>query len=172
GRAREKAQEAVRIGHEKGAEEGYRTEAQLVGELVVSEVSKRLVEIFFATQSLKKDTGVDEAGVKPRKVQKVSMLGAGLMGAGIAYVTADAGIPVRLKDKDDAGLGRGFKQIAGILDERVKRRRLTRRERDDKLALVTGTTDYSGMKNADVVVEAVFEDLKLKQATVRDVERE
>src|SRR5438128_203687 len=64
--APEKALEAVRIGIEKGAEEGYRTEAQLFGELVVSEVSKRLVEIFFATQSLKKDTGVDEAGVKPR----------------------------------------------------------------------------------------------------------
>src|SRR5205814_1173146 len=135
-------------------------------------VSKQLVEIFFATQSLKKDTGVDEAGVKPRKVQKVSMLGAGLMGAGIAYVTADAGIPVRLKDKDDAALGRGFKQIAGILDERVKRRRLTRREREEKMALVTGATDYSGIKNADVVIEAVFEDIKVKQAVLRDVERE
>jgi 3-hydroxyacyl-CoA dehydrogenase/enoyl-CoA hydratase/3-hydroxybutyryl-CoA epimerase len=170
--APEKALEAVRIGVEKGAEEGYRAEANLFGELVVSEVSKRLVEIFFATQALKKDPGVDEPGVKPRKVEKVAMLGAGLMGAGIAYVTADAGIPVRLKDKDDAALGRGFKQIAGILDEGVKRRRLTRRERDEKLALITGTTDYSGMRNADVVIEAVFEDIKVKQAVLRDVERE
>ena len=170
--APEKALEAVRIGVEKGAEEGYRAEAELFGELVVSDVAKRLIEIFFATQALKKDSGVDDPGVKPRKVEKVAMLGAGLMGAGIAYVTANAGIPVRLKDKDDAGLGRGFKQIAGLLDESVKRRRLTRRERDDKLALVTGTTDYSGMKKADVVVEAVFEDLKLKQATVKDIERE
>ena len=170
--APEKALEAIRIGVEKGAEEGYRAEANLFGELVVSEVSKRLVEIFFATQALKRDSGVDEAGVKGRKVQKVAMLGAGLMGAGIAYVTAEAGIPVRLKDKDDAALGRGFKQIAGILDEKVKRRRLTRRERDDKLALVTGTTDYSGMRNADVVIEAVFEDLKVKHAVLRDVERE
>ncbi len=170
--APEKALEAIRIGIEKGPEEGYRAEAQFFGELAVDEVSKRLKEIFFATQALKKDTGVDEAGVKPRKTQKVAMLGAGLMGAGIAYVTADAGIPVRLKDKDDAALGRGFKQIAGILDERVKRRRLTRRERDDKLALVTGTTDYSGSRNADVVIEAVFEDIKVKHAVLRDVERE
>ena len=110
--------------------------------------------------------------VKALPVRKIGMLGAGLMGAGIAYVTADAGVPVRLKDKDDAGLGRGFKQIAGILDAKVKRRRLSRRERDDKLSLVTGTTDYSGMKTAEVIVEAVFEDLKLKQATVREVERE
>jgi 3-hydroxyacyl-CoA dehydrogenase/enoyl-CoA hydratase/3-hydroxybutyryl-CoA epimerase len=85
-------------------------------------------------------------------------------------VTVDSGIPVRLKDKDDAGLLRGFKQIAGLLDEGVKRRRLTRRERDEKLGLVTSATDYSGVKTADVVIEAVFEDLKLKQQTVRDVE--
>jgi len=170
--APEKALEAVRAGVEKGHEEGYRTEANLFGELVVSDVSRRLVEIFFATQALKKDTGVDDPAVKPRKVQKVAMIGAGLMGAGIASVTADAGIPVRLKDKDDAALGRGIKQIAGILDDRVKRRRLTDSERDEKMALVTGTTDYSGMKNAEVVVEAVFEDLKLKQETLLDVERE
>src|SRR3954471_3451458 len=170
--APEKALEAVRIGVEKGLEEGYRLEAQLFGELAMSEVSKRLIEIYFATQALKKDTGVDDAAVKGKKVQKVAMLGAGLMGAGIAYVTAEAGIPVRLKDKDDAALGRGFKQIAGILDEKVKRRRMTRRERDDKLALVTGTTDYSGTRNADVVIEAVFEDIKVKHAVLRDVERE
>src|SRR5207302_6729811 len=170
--APEKALEAVRVGVEKGPEEGYRTEASLFGELLVGDVSRRLVEIFFATQELKKDSGVDDPSVKPRPVNKVAMLGAGLMGAGIAYVTADAGIPVRLKDKDDAALGRGLKQIAAILEERVKRRRLTRRERDEKLALVTGATDYSGIKNAEVVIEAVFEDIKVKQAVLRDVERE
>ncbi|MGZ6123679.1 MAG: 3-hydroxyacyl-CoA dehydrogenase NAD-binding domain-containing protein, partial [Myxococcales bacterium] len=170
--APERALEAIRIGMEKGPEEGYRAEASFFGELVASEVSHRLVEIFFATQALKKDTGVDDAGVKPRQVEKVAMLGAGLMGAGIAYVTAEAGIPVRLKDKDDAALGRGLRQIAGILDDRVKRKRLTPREREDKLALITSATDYSGMGNADVVIEAVFEDLEVKQAVVREVERE
>src|SRR5438105_2075054 len=170
--APEKALEAVRVGVEKGFDEGYRAEANLFGELLVSDVSRRLVEIFFATQSLKKDTGVDDAGVKPRKVQKVAMLGAGLMGAGIAYVTADSGIPVRLKDKDDAALGRGLKQIAGILDERARRKRLSPREREEKLALITVTTDDSGIRNADVVVEAVFEDLSTKHAVMREVERE
>jgi 3-hydroxyacyl-CoA dehydrogenase/enoyl-CoA hydratase/3-hydroxybutyryl-CoA epimerase len=170
--APEKALEAVRIGFEKNHQEGYRAEHELFGELVVSDVSRRLVEIFFATQSLKKDNGTDDPSLKGARISKIAMLGAGLMGAGIAYVTADAGIPVRLKDKDDAGLGRGFKQIAGLLDERVKRRRLSRREREEKLALVTGTTGFSGLRQAEVVVEAVFEDLKLKQATVADVERE
>src|SRR3954469_16310707 len=170
--APERALEAVRIGVEKGPEEGFRAEANFFGELVVSEVSRRLVEIFFATQALKKDTGVDDPAVKPRKVEKVAMLGAGLMGAGIAYVTADAGIPVRLKDKDDAALGRGLKQIAGILDERVRRKRLSFRERQDRLTRVSGTTDYSGMKRADVVIEAVFEDIQVKHAVLAEVERE
>src|SRR3954469_6839384 len=170
--APEKALEAVRIGVEKGAEEGYRAEASFFGELVVTDVSRRLVEIFFATTALKKDTGVDDPAVKPRKVEKVAMLGAGLMGAGIAYVTADAGIPVRLKDKDDAALGRGLKQIAGILDERVRRKRLSFRERQDRLTRVSGTTDYSGMKRADVVIEAVFEDIQVKHAVLAEVERE
>src|SRR5436853_590628 len=170
--APERALEAIRIGTEKGPEEGYRAEANFFGELVVSDVSRRLVEIFFATQALKKDTGVDDPSARPRKVEKVAMLGAGLMGAGIAYVTADAGIAVRLKDKDDAALGRGLKQIAGILDERARRKRLSPREREEKLALITVTTDYSGIRNADVVVEAVFEDLSTKHAVVREVERE
>ena len=170
--APEKALEAVRIGIEQGMEEGLRAEAERFGELVVSEVSRRLVEIFFATTALKKDTGVDDPSVKPDPVEKVGMIGAGLMGAGIAYVTAGAGIPVRLKDKDDAALARGLRQIAGILDERVKRRRLTPQERDEKLAIITGTTDWSGFKTCDVIIEAVFEDLRVKQETLREAERE
>src|SRR5207245_1824074 len=155
--APERALEAIRIGTEKGPEEGYRAEANFFGELVVSDVSRRLVEIFFATQALKKDTGVDDPSTRPRKVEKVAMLGAGLMGAGIAYVAADAGSPVRLKDKDDAALGRGLKQSAGILDEPARRKRLSPREREEKLALLTVTTDYSGLRNADGVMEVVCE---------------
>jgi 3-hydroxyacyl-CoA dehydrogenase/enoyl-CoA hydratase/3-hydroxybutyryl-CoA epimerase len=170
--APEKALEAVRIGIEEGAEAGYRAEAERFGELVVGEVARHLVEIFFATQELKKDTGVDDPAVRPARVEKIGMLGAGLMGAGIAYVALEAGIPVRLKDRDDASLGRGLRQIASILDERVKRKRLGFREREERLALVTGTTDYSGLKSCEVAIEAVFEDLGVKQTTLKEVERE
>jgi 3-hydroxyacyl-CoA dehydrogenase / enoyl-CoA hydratase / 3-hydroxybutyryl-CoA epimerase len=166
------ALEAVRIGMEDGIEAGLRAEAERFGELVLSEVSKNLVQIFFATTALKKDSGVDDPSVAPAKVGKVGMIGAGLMGAGIAAVTADAGISLRLRDKDDAALGRGLRQIAGIFDERVKRRRLTPAEREEKMALITATTDWSGFKTCDVVVEAVFEDLKLKRDTLSTAERE
>lgn len=169
--APEKALEAIRVGLESGRAAGLETEARLFGELVVSDVSKRLVEVFFATTALKKENGTASASVKPREVKKVGVLGGGLMGGGIAYVSAALqGVPVRVKDKDDAGVGRALKQVQGILDERVKRRSLTGREAAAKLAFITGGTDYSGFKGVDVVIEAVFEDLVLKHRLLGEVE--
>ncbi|EPX62720.1 Enoyl-CoA hydratase [Cystobacter fuscus DSM 2262] len=169
--APEKALEAIRVGLESGRAAGLEAEARLFGELVVSDVSKRLVEIFFATTALKKENGTDKADVKARPVKKVGVLGGGLMGGGIAYVSsALQGVPVRVKDKDDAGVGRALKQVQGIFEERVKRRSLTSREAAAKMALVTGGTDYSGFKNVDVVIEAVFEDLTLKRRILGEVE--
>lgn len=155
---------------EDGFEASKDVEARSFGELVVSTTAHRLMEIFFATTALKKDTGVDGPAVQPRKVEKTAMLGAGLMGAGIAYVSLNAGLPVRIKDRDDASLGRGLKYVAEILGERVKKKQLTAIERDQKLALLTTTTDYSGMKGADLVIEAVFEDLAVKHQVLEEVE--
>ena len=157
---------------EKGFEASREVEAKAFGEMVVSSVAARLIGIFFAQTALKKDPGVSDPKVQPRRVEKVAMLGAGLMGGGIAYVTLGAGIPVRLKDKDDASLGRGFKYVAGILDGDVKKKKLTPLERDARLALLSGTIDYQGMKTADLVIEAVFEDLAVKHAVLREVEAE
>ncbi|MGO8998522.1 MAG: fatty acid oxidation complex subunit alpha FadJ [Polyangiaceae bacterium] len=145
-------------------------EAKSFGDLVVSETAHRLIELFFATTALKKDSGVDGAAVKPRAVEHVGMLGGGLMGGGIAYVTIQAGIPVRLKDRNDAGVGAGLKHVRGILEERAKKKQITREELDQRFALLSGTTDYSGLKHADIVIEAVFEDLSLKQQILREVE--
>ncbi|HWN68848.1 MAG TPA: fatty acid oxidation complex subunit alpha FadJ, partial [Haliangium sp.] len=168
--APEKALEAMRVGMSK-PEEGYAAEARFFGELVMSPQARQLMGIFLATTALKKDTGVSDAGVTPRPVHKVGVLGAGLMGAGIAYVTsALAGIPVRLKDRDPESVGRGLSSVRDILDGRVKRKRLSARRRDDLMAMVSPATDYSGFASAEVVIEAVFEDLALKQQMVRDVE--
>lgn len=151
----------------KGFDASAEVEARAFGELVVSETAKQLMSIFFATQELKKDRGADS---KPREVEKIGMIGAGLMGAGIAYATANAGVAVRLKDKDDASLGRGLSYVDKLLAERVKRRALTRLERDQIFARVTGTTSYEGFGRCEVIVEAVFEDLALKQRVLREVE--
>lgn len=169
--APDKALEAVRMGVEKGRAAGLEAEARFFGELLVGDVSRRLVEIFFATTALKKENGTSNPDVRPREVHKVGVLGGGLMGGGIAYVSsALQGVPVRVKDKDDAGAGRALKQVQSVLEERVKRRSLSWREASALLARVTAGTDYSGFKSVDLVVEAVFEDLALKHRIIAEVE--
>ena len=174
----ERILDVVEKGLEKGWEAGLEAEAIAFGELVVSPQAAQLMSIFFATNALKKDSGVDDPSVEPREVRKVGMLGAGLMGGGIAYVTATvAGIPVRLKDKDPEGVARGLTHVKSLVDGRVKRKRLSVREAGEQLSRVTGTTGYDGLRGADgggadVVIEAVFEDLALKHRVLMDVERE
>src|SRR5260370_7856390 len=93
------------------------------------------------------------------------------MGGGIAYVTvARMNIPVRIKERDDRGAGRALKYVGGLFKERVERRALNWRDANAKLALATATTDLSGFKHVDLVIEAVFEDLALKQKVLQDIE--
>jgi len=169
--APERALQAIRIGMDSGRAAGLEAEARFFGELVVSDVSKRLVEIFFATTALKKENGTSNTDAKAREVKKVGVLGGGLMGGGIAYVSSVLqGVPVRVKDKDDLGAGRALKQVQSILDERVKKRSLTWRDSASKMALITAGTGYEGFKSVDVVIEAVFEDLALKHRIIGEVE--
>src|SRR6185369_17042231 len=106
-----RALDVVREGQEKGIEAGLRAEARAFGELLVTDVSARLRELFFATTALKKDTGVDGAA-KARPVHKLALLGGGLMGGGIAFVTAErAGLTVRIKERDDASVGRALSHV-------------------------------------------------------------
>ena len=148
-------------------------EARLFGELVVSETSRRLVELFFATTATKKDTGVEsgEKGAKSYGIERVSVIGAGLMGAGIACVSVQAGFPVRMKDTDAVALGRGLHYVKRAIDERVERGLISADHGEETFARLTGTTDYAGLGDADLVIEAVFEDLALKHAVIRDLER-
>lgn len=168
----ERILEVVRIGLEKGHQAGLEAEARAFGELVVSPQAEQLMGIYFATTALKKDSGTDDPAAEARKVHKVGMLGGGLMGSGIAYVTAAfAATPVRIKDKDHAGVGRGLAAVRKLLDDRVKRRRLSPLERDRVMSLVSGTTDTSGFRRCEVVIEAVFEDLALKHRMLEEIEQ-
>ncbi len=161
----------MQAGFDKGMARGLEVEARLFGELAVSEVSRRLVEIFFATTALKKDTGVDDPAVKARKVESVGVLGGGLMGSGIAFVTVSAGTPVRVREKDDPAAAKALSNVRVLLDERVKRKSIDSLERMGTMRLLTSTTDWSGFDRVDLVIEAVFEDLALKQEMVRAFER-
>jgi 3-hydroxyacyl-CoA dehydrogenase/enoyl-CoA hydratase/3-hydroxybutyryl-CoA epimerase len=168
--APEKALEAVKHGYDKGFPAGLEREAKLFGELAVSAVARRLMEIFFATTALKKDNGTPDPSVKPRPVASVGVLGGGLMGSGIASVTVNAGIPVRVREVDDAGVGRAFGGVRQVLDERVKKKQIDRLERGDKMRLLTAGTGWEGLERVDVLIEAVFEDLALKQEMLKAFE--
>jgi 3-hydroxyacyl-CoA dehydrogenase/enoyl-CoA hydratase/3-hydroxybutyryl-CoA epimerase len=113
---------------------------------------------------------VGEANVTPRPVEKIGILGAGFMGAGIAAIAAQAGTVVRLKDAEHARVAKGLKEVSSIIRDQLKRKRITRRQFDDQLALVGGTIDYSGFAGATIVLEAVFEDLKVKQTVLAEAE--
>jgi 3-hydroxyacyl-CoA dehydrogenase / enoyl-CoA hydratase / 3-hydroxybutyryl-CoA epimerase len=149
---------------------GFATEARLFGEMAVTDVSRQLIFLFFAGAALKKDSGVGDANVAPRAVEKIGILGAGFMGAGIAAIAAQAGTVVRLKDAEHARVAKGLKEVSSILREQLKRKRITRRQLEDQLALVGGTIDYAGFAGAAIIVEAVFEDLKVKQAVLAESE--
>ena len=164
--------EVMKIGLNNGIKAGLLAERQGFGELAMTPESYQLRQIFFATTELKKDFGIDDkSSTAIRAVNKVGVLGAGLMGAGIAYVSAkNAGVRVRIKDRDNAGITRGITYINNILQKRVARRRMQSLEKRQLQSQVSATTDYSGFQSADIVIEAVFEDLDLKRRMVAEVE--
>ncbi len=164
------ALDVVRTGLERGMAAGLREESRRFGELAMTPVSRELIFLFFATNALKKDMGVDPPVPPPMPVHKLGVLGAGFMGAGIAGIAAQHGTPVRLKDTDAGRVGRGLAAVRAVLGERLTRRRITRQQFADQLILVSGTTDYTGFGNADLVIEAVFEDLGLKHQVLQEVE--
>ncbi len=168
--APKRALEAVKIGIDDGNEAGYEAEATFFGELVTSAESKALRGIFFASQMMKYATGISGYAT-PTKVAKVGVLGGGLMGAGIASVSAlRAGATVRVKEVDEAGVQRALAHVAKNVARQVERRRMRPFEGEQAMNRVTGTTDWSGFGNADLVIEAVFESLELKQALLAQVE--
>lgn len=170
--APERILEVVKTGLESDAGKGESAEAAAFGDLVVTPEARQLIRIFFAANELKKDTGVDDPGVAADEVKKLGILGAGLMGAGIAYVSlTKAGATVRLKDVNDGNIARGLKHVREALNKQVKRRSMTALEAERAMSRLTGTLDYSGFGNCQAVVEAVFEDLKLKKKMVEEVEK-
>ena len=162
--------EAVQTGYDRGAEAGYREESHRFGELAVSDVARELTFLFFATTALKKDPGAPSPAPDPVTVETLGVVGAGFMGAGIASIAVQQGTAVRLKDTDTRRVAHGLAAISDVLRERLKKKQLTRLQFDDALILAGGTTDYSGFGKAELVIEAVFEDLSLKHRIIREVE--
>lgn len=163
--------DVVKHGLEDGMATGLAEEARAFGRLAVSAESRNLVSIFFATTALKKDSGLreEQTGVA-KPVRKLAVLGAGFMGAGIAGVAVQRGSLVRLKDASLERVAAGMRAVREVVSERQRRRQITRVQMDDMLCALSPTVDYRGFADVDLVIEAVFEDLAVKHAVLREVE--
>lgn len=162
--------EAVKAGLERGMTTGLRVEREGFGRLAASEVARQLIGIFFATTALKKDDGVPP-GTPARKFRRLAVVGSGFMGAGIAgTAAAQAEVEARLRDTDLARVGKGVTAARSILDGRLRKRRITRHQYERQVALLSGTSDWSGFGRAGMVIEAVFEDLDIKRQVMADLE--
>ncbi|MEC8379165.1 MAG: 3-hydroxyacyl-CoA dehydrogenase NAD-binding domain-containing protein [Myxococcota bacterium] len=145
-------------------------EATGFGELLITPESHGLRHLFHCITALKKDDGPNTEAVEPIPVTHVGMLGAGLMGGGIATVLVDKGLTVRLKDVAQSGLEHAYQYAQRYFDKALKRKRLNRAEHHARLVRLSGGLTYDGFAHADVVIEAVPENLSLKKAVIAELE--
>lgn len=161
--------EAVRAAIEQPFDEGLRTERALFLQCLDSPQRAGLVHAFFAERETAKVPELKEA--KPRRLDKVGVVGGGTMGAGIAVAMLDAGLPVVMIEQDEPALERGRARVAQVYDRLVKNGRLSAQDRDARLARLTGATSYDALDDADLIVEAVFEDMDVKLGVFAQLDR-
>lgn len=149
---------------------GLNAEADAVAPLVVGPVSKNLLRIFRLSEDAKRANVVADPGVRPATVKRMALIGAGVMGAGIAELASRQGITVRMREIKPEALQKGLQVIRGVIDERNRRRRVAAREVDGQMARVLPTLDLSGMAHADFALEAVVEDLDVKRRVFAELE--
>ena len=161
------ALECVRTGLEEGVKAGLEREASLIAQLLTGNESPQLMNLFFAMTAKKKHP--KGRGAPP--VKTLGVLGAGLMGAGIGLVSVTGtDSKVLLKDVSDEAVAAGIKYAFKQVDKRHQKKVYGRVERDRIMTRITGVTDYAAFNRADLVIEAVFEDLGLKRKVLAEVE--
>lgn len=159
--------EIIKSGIEKPST-GYELERKAFAELAHTTHSKALIGLYHGQTLCKKN----RFGTPEKPAKTVAVLGAGLMGAGICQVSIVKGLNTVMKDINNQGLSRGFDQIEGNLQKRVKRRAMTQTDKETVMSHLYPQTDYKGFDKVDLVIEAVFEDLGIKHKVVQEVEKE
>ena len=145
-------------------------EARYFTELVTGQVAKNMIQAFFFDLRSVNSGSSRPHDIEPRPVRRVAVLGAGMMGAGIAYSCARAGLDVVLKDVSAEAAERGRAHSGRLLDKAVSRGRMTHAERDTVLARITPTADPGDLTGCDTVIEAVFEDPALKHKVFQEIQ--
>jgi len=151
-------------------DKGYEIEATAFGELAVTEVSKSLIAVFFLMERAKKIDGVRSGTAESKKVTSTAVVGAGVMGGGIAWLFSKYDYPVLLKDINTDALELGIRSAKKVYQAALKRRKMTRADYQRKIARITPTLSYSGFKGIDYVVEAVVENMGVKKKVLADLE--
>jgi 3-hydroxyacyl-CoA dehydrogenase len=159
---------AIEAGLRLPFDEGSVRERELFADCVVSTESKALRHLFFAEREVAKVPDIPR-DTPTRDIKRAAVIGAGTMGGGIAMTYANAGIPVLLKDVDDAALQRGMATIRRNYDVTMSKGKMTAEQVEKTMALITPTTTYDGFDEVDIVVEAVFENMELKKTTFAEL---
>ncbi len=160
--------ESMKYGYKKKIEKGYEFDARKLGELLTTDVSKNLINLFYLTEAIKKEKGV-KGEPKIREIRRAGVVGAGIMGSGIAYAFSSIDIPVRMRDINTTCLANGMKSIASIYNESVNKKRMKESEAYQKISCISPSIDFSGFSTADIVVEAVFEDMEVKKSLISEL---
>jgi 3-hydroxyacyl-CoA dehydrogenase len=162
------AVDAIEAGLRLGFADGSIREREIFAECVVSIESKALRHMFFAEREVAKVPDIPR-DAPTREIKRAAVVGAGTMGGGITMSYANAGISVLLKDVDDAALQRGMATIRKNYEITMSKGKMTADQLEKTLALITPTTSYDGFDQADIVVEAVFENMELKKQTFAEL---
>jgi 3-hydroxyacyl-CoA dehydrogenase len=165
-----KAIEAIDIATRVPFAEGCARETELFLDVVRTEPAKALIHVFFAERAVSKVPGLS-ADTKAAAIRRVGIIGAGTMGGGIAMACTNAGLDVLLQDTSRDGLDRGIAAIRRNYAVSVTRGRFTEDGVSERMARITPQQDLTGFETADVIIEAVFEDMALKQQVFRDLDR-
>ncbi|MFT6332018.1 MAG: 3-hydroxyacyl-CoA dehydrogenase/enoyl-CoA hydratase/3-hydroxybutyryl-CoA epimerase [Lentimonas sp.] len=148
---------------------GLQIEAEEFSKLAGSKISKNLIELFFTGEQIKKDVG-SESDSKPLEIKKVGLLGAGIMGGGIAWLFSNSDILVRMKDISQGAIALGFKQVLKIYQQLKKIGKYKDNQISCKMDEISSTTDFSGFDNVDLVVEAIIENMEIKKEAFSELE--
>lgn len=162
--------DTMEAGMMKGRSSYLASEAQAFGELCVSEQSKNLQHIYWMTEKVKKYNGPKGEGDVP-KLKRGACLGAGTMGGGIAWLMSDANMAPIMKDLNKDALELGLKQASSNYSGALKRKRLSADDFERKMRSIACQTDYNGFKKVDLLIEAIIEDMKIKQSVFAETEK-
>ncbi|MBS7707989.1 3-hydroxyacyl-CoA dehydrogenase NAD-binding domain-containing protein [Chelatococcus asaccharovorans] len=162
--------ELVRATFEMSFEEGLALEREQFLRLIADDRSKALRYVFFSERETARVPGLSRDTL-PRPINRAAVIGAGTMGSGIAMCFANADIPVTVVETSGAALSRGMERIEGTYDVSVKRGTITSEEKERRIALIRGQVGLEAVGDADVVVEAVFEDMGVKKAIFSELDR-